>query len=244
MRYLCKVAYKGTAYQGWQKQFDAKTIQDTIEETLSQFFNQPISIYASGRTDTGVHAKGQTFHFDLENKNLDKDRFLYSINQMLPDDIFIFEINAVDDDFHARYSAKGKEYHYLISYKEKDVFDFETKYNCLLNFDHDLFSKTLTYFVGQHNFQNFTSKEEDENGFIRDIFSIECLDDSNGNIKVILKGNGFMRYMIRYIIGTALAVAMNKISLEEVLKLLDSSNRNIVSYKAPAEGLYLINVIY
>ena len=244
MRYLCLGSYNGSAYQGWQKQINTPTIQGSIEEVLSKFFDQEINIYASGRTDTGVHAKGQTFHFDLDKDDLDFNRFLYSINQMLPKDIAILDIKPVDKDFHARFSAKGKEYRYFISYKQKDVFENALKYNCLLSFDDDLFEKTLTYFIGKHNFMNFTSKEEDEEGFIREIYDIKVIDNKVDEIEIIFKGNGFMRYMIRYLVGTALAVAMNKIGLDEVKTLLETNERKIVSYKAPAEGLYLMSVLY
>lgn len=243
MRYLCTVSYKGTAYQGWQKQVDAPTIQGCIEETLSQFFNQNINIQGAGRTDTGVHAKGQTFHFDLNKEINDLSRFLYSINQMLPDDISILNIKQVQDDFHARFSTIGKKYLYIISYGSKDPFENNLKYNCLLNFDHKIFEKCITYFKGVHDFRNFTSKEEDEDNFVREIYKIE-VSDSNNEIKVLFEGNGFMRYMIRYIIGTSLACAQGKIGLEEVKKLLDNPVREIVSYKAPPDGLYLLSVLY
>lgn len=243
MRYLCTVSYKGTAYQGWQKQIDAPTVQGRIEESLSIFFNQTINIQGAGRTDTGVHAKGQTFHFDLNKEINDFSRFLYSINQMLPDDISISNIKPVQDDFHARFSATGKKYLYVISYGEKDPFENQLKYNCLLNFDHEIFVQCLTHFIGKHDFRNFTSKEEDEDNFVREIFNID-FHDNDGEIQILFEGNGFMRYMIRYIVGTSLACSQGKISLEDVKKLLDNPVREIVSYKAPPEGLYLLSVLY
>ena len=101
MRVLGKVSYKGTNYFGWQKQNFYTTVQETIETVLSQILNGPINIYGSGRTDAGVHAKGQTFHFDL-NKDFDLDRLLYSVNCLLPEDIYINSFTPVDDGFHAR----------------------------------------------------------------------------------------------------------------------------------------------
>ena len=105
MRLLCQVSYKGTNYQGWQKQIDTPTVQGTIEKVLSQILNSEINIYASGRTDAGVHAQKQYFHFDI-NKDVDINRLKYSANCLLPKDIYINSIKPVSDYFHARYSAK------------------------------------------------------------------------------------------------------------------------------------------
>ena len=110
MRLLGQVSYKGTNYQGWQKQKNALTIQEEIEKVLSKILNSKIEINGSGRTDAGVHAQRQYFHFDVKKNDIDLDRLRYSANCLLPKDIFINSIKAVSDDFHARFSAKGKTY--------------------------------------------------------------------------------------------------------------------------------------
>jgi len=245
MRILGIVSYKGTNYQGWQKQSNAPTIQESIENVLSKFFNQQITIYGSGRTDAGVHAYAQTFHFDVNKNNVDLDRLLYSTNIMLPEDIVILSYDQVEDDFHARFSAIKKEYSYLISKLNKEPFMYDLTDVEKEPFDSGKFKEALTYFVGKHNFQNFTSKEEDDKGFIREIYSID-VDDAKISLQVTLTGSGFMRYMIRNIIGTALAYSRNKITIEELSSLIDCDDkeRNIVSYKAPATGLYLNKVYY
>ena len=128
MRILARVSYNGTNYLGWQRQPGSKTIQETIEGELSRFFNRQILIYGAGRTDAGVHSLGQTFHFDVDEDEVDISRLIYSLNKMLPDDIKIDDMEEVEDDFHARYSAKEKIYGYSVVMDNKDVFLYQTMY--------------------------------------------------------------------------------------------------------------------
>ena len=244
MRLLAKVKYKGTNYAGWQRQPNVLSIQEVIETELSKYFNTPIVIFGAGRTDAGVHAFGQRFHFDVDVKELDIDRLLYSINRMLPDDIQIDDIEEVDEDFHARYSAKSKTYNYLISFESKSPFFYETCYLYPKKFNFDIFKEALDHFVGKHNFKNFTSKEEDKDNFVRNIFAIDTFIEEE-LVSVTLIGDGFMRYMIRFIIGYAIDVASGKYDIESIDDLLeDNCERHIVSSKAPAQGLILVNVDY
>lgn len=245
MRIFAKVSYKGNNYQGWQKQVNAPTVQEEIEKVLSKILNTQISIYGSGRTDAKVHAVNQTFHFDVD-KDVDLDRLRYSVNSLLPEDIYVKSMEEVEKDFHARYSAKKKIYRYVIHFGHRDVFDNDLQATVLEKCDVELLKQALQQFVGKHNFQNFTSKEEDETGFIREIYEI-CtdFDEENNNLSITLVGNGFMRYMIRFIVGTAIAISQNKEKIAFIKERLEETKqRNIVSYKAPSEGLYLQDVIY
>ncbi len=245
MRLLCQVSYKGTNYQGWQKQKDAPSIQETIEKTISKILNSAISIYASGRTDSGVHAQRQYFHFDVD-KDVDIDKLRYSINCLLPKDIFINEIKKVADDFHARYSAKSKTYTYIIRLDERNPFNYEFETTYQMPVDVNLLMCSLKQFEGTHNFQDFTSKEEDEDGYIRTIYSVEVsYIEQVKQFIVSFKGNGFMRYMVRNMVGTALAIASKKEKEDYITyHLSKKEEREIVPYKAPAEGLYLVDVNY
>lgn len=245
MRLLCQVSYKGTNYQGWQKQKNAPSVQEEIEKVLSQILNTKINIFASGRTDAGVHAQRQYFHFDTDS-NMGLDRLRYSANCLLPKDIFINEIRQVSDDFHARYSAKGKTYTYLMRLDERNPFNYELETIVPYEVYIDLLIESLKLFEGTHNFQDFTSKEEDEDNFIRTIYSIEAnYIEQTKQMIISIKGNGFMRYMIRNIVGTALAVAAKKEDISFIeYHLSKKDKREIVSYKAPAEGLYLVDVNY
>ena len=243
MRILGVCSYKGTNYYGWQKQVGFVSVQSTIEEVLSKVYDSPISITGSGRTDAGVHALRQYFHFDTE-KEKDLKQLAYSLNKMLPEDIKILSFERVADDFHARYNAVRKIYEYRIVLKNKDPFQDQLACIYPMEFDFDLFKKALDKFVGKHNYQDFTSKEEDEGGFIREIYGIK-VDKKDNNISVVFEGNGFMRYQIRNMIGAALNVANKKESLDFIdYHLREDKNREIISYKAPANGLYLVDVVY
>ena len=242
MKILAKVAYKGTNYQGWQKQSIGDTIQEEIEKCLSKILDTPTTIYGSGRTDSGVHALGQTFHFEV-NKEVDISRLRYSLNCLLPEDIHIIEMKEVDDEFHARYSAKGKHYRYQIKLGENDPFLFETYFIHPSELDVDAFKTAMNLFIGKHNYQDFTSKEEDESSYIRKIESIGIKHDGE-LLTIDLIGNGFMRYMIRFMVGAAIAVGEHREDLSYIQKHLDSQNREIINYKAPSNGLTLVEVIY
>lgn len=249
MRVFCIVRYKGTRYSGWEKQVEEETIQGEIEKVLSQILNSEITIYASGRTDAGVHALGQTFHFDVDSIKYDEDEFKYRVNIMLPADIEITFMKYLGDnsDFHARFSAVSKEYQYRLSLKSKDPFRYDRCYMLKVSqFDMDLFNRALSKFIGKHNFKNFTSKEDDKDNYIREIYDISTsYDKENDEIVISLKGNGFMRYQIRFMIGAAVAVAIKKEDISYIESRLDSDKkRAICSYKGHPQGLYLVKVNY
>ena len=244
MRIKGVVRYKGTNYHGWQKQVDDKTVEGAIEDALSKILDDKICIYASGRTDAGVHALGQVFHFNTYKKDLDLSRLRYSLNMILDQDIEILSLEEVDKSFHARFDVKKKKYEYWISLESKDPFLYESTYVCPYPVNISLLKKAILKFMGKHDFRNLTSKEiDDEQDFIREIYSID-FKKRNNIITITFVGNGFMRYMIRYMVGVALAIAMKKENISYIDQILDTKDRNIVSYKAPAEGLYLVEVYY
>ena len=243
MKILGICSYKGTNYYGWQKQVGYISVQSKIEEVLSQIYDTPINITGSGRTDAGVHAYKQYFHFVTE-KEKDLKQLAYAMNKMLPEDIHILSLEKVDDDFHARYNAKRKIYEYDILLKNKEVFNYDLAYLYPMDLDVDLLKEALKLFEGEHNYQDFTSKEEDEGNFVRKVYSIEVKQD-NDLIKIRFEGNGFMRYQIRNMVGSAIAVANKKEDISFIKYHLQSNkNRDIIAYKAPAVGLYLVDVKY
>ena len=244
MKVLGICSYKGTNYYGWQKQVSFISVQEKIEECLSKVYDSPINIQGSGRTDAGVHALKQYFHFVSE-KEKDLKQLAYALNKMLPDDIKIISFTKVDDDFHARYSAKRKIYEYRILLTNKDPLSYDLAYIYPMELNIELFKEALNRFVGTHNYQDFTSKEEDEANFVRTIYSIDLIKE-NDLLRVVFNGNGFMRYQIRNMIGSAINVANGKESLSFIDNHLkeDKTKREIIAYKAPASGLYLVDVIY
>lgn len=245
MRYLVTVQYKGTNYCGWQKQTQSQltSVQSEIERALSRILNKEIKIYGSGRTDAGVHALGQTFHFDVD-KKLDAYKFLHGVNELLPNDIVLLSMKEVNDDFHARFSATAKTYLYKIENdKNFDPFNENLAYQLKQELNIDEMRKAAKIFEGEHNFQNFNSKEEDDKNFVRNIYHIN-INKENKFINIEMSGNGFMRYMVRMIVGTLVQVGLGKITCDEVKNNLNSENRKPSSYKAPSDGLYLKEVKY
>ena len=242
MKILGVCSYKGTNYYGWQKQVGFVTVQSKIEEVLSKIYDTNVSIVGSGRTDAGVHALRQYFHFVVE-KEKDLNQLLYAMNRMLPDDIRILSLDMVFDEFHARYNAQKKVYEYDILRKAKDPFGYDTAWLYPVEFDINLLKEALNKFVGIHNYQDFTSKEEDEKNFVREIYSI-AVKEEDDLVKIVFIGNGFMRYQIRNMVGAAMNIAIKKEDLSFIDKHLDSKQRDIISYKAPACGLYLAAVLY
>jgi len=244
MKVLGICSYKGTNYYGWQKQVGFISVQEKIEQCLSKVYDSQINIQGSGRTDAGVHALKQYFHY-VSDKEKDLNQLTYALNKMLPEDIKIISLTQVDDDFHARYNATRKIYEYRILLTNKDPLSYDLAYIYPMDLDIDLLKEALNKFVGSHNYQDFTSKEEDEGGFVRTIYSIEVIKEKD-LLRIVFNGNGFMRYQIRNMIGAAISVANGKESLEFIEKHLNSNKekREIIAYKAPASGLYLVDVIY
>ena len=245
MRYFVVVSYRGTAFCGWQRQTVSKlpSIEETIEKVIARILSSEIKIYGSGRTDAGVHALGQTFHFDSP-KELDEQKFAHSLNELLPKDIRILSVTKVADDFHARFNAKSKTYLYKIRNKKvSDPFSSDLEYTLGQKLDVEKMVEASKLFVGQHNFQNFTSKEQDDEKFVRNIGEIDIKTDKD-NIEISLTGNGFMRYMVRMIVGNLIQVGLGKLTAEDIKKELENPVRRPSSFKAPAYGLYLKEVKY
>lgn len=244
MRYLCKVSYDGTSYCGWQKQLKLhNSIQECIEERLKRILNSKIVIYGAGRTDKGVHAFAQYFHFDSERSIENLGKFVYSLNRLLPDDIKILSIASVSDDFHARFQAKEKKYLYKINTNPKNPFSIRYEYQLMRGLDINKMTEASNIFVGKHNFMNFTSKTTDSKEYIRNIYTIS-ITDQEGLISIVLVGDGFMRYMVRMIVGALIQVGLKKVSIDELKSLFVFTPRKIVKYKAPANGLYLLDIVY
>lgn len=242
-RYKATVSYDGTHFLGWQKQDQGRTVQTEIQKVLSQLLDTEIVVQSSGRTDAGVHAIGQVFHFDAK-KELDIDKFRYALNRLLPDDIHVTEITKAAEDFHARYGAKAKHYRYLINTGEASPFYGHYRYELKRPLDEARVRSAAELFVGTHDFRNFTSKEEDGAGYVREIFSIG-IEVKDGVFVFDFIGNGFMRYQVRMMIGVLVAIGLGQEEVDFVTrKMTDTKPRHTVRYKAPAQGLYLVSVSY
>lgn len=242
MRVLCKVSYDGSNYFGYQKQNNGNTIQKTIEDCLKIICKKEVIIHSSGRTDAKVHAYGQMFHFDTD-INMNENNWIKALNSLLPKDIRIVKVYFVEDTFHARFSAKEKNYIYKINIGEYNL--FEKNYITQINQKIDLekIREASELFIGTHDFKNFCANNELDADYIRTIFSID-LNINNNYIELSFKGTGFKRYMIRMIVGTILEYAKGRIDLEYILERLDTTIFNTTHYNAAPEGLYLNKVFY
>lgn len=245
MRYFGKVAYSGEGYLGFQRQPKGKTIQNEIEKQLTLLCGAKTEIRAAGRTDAGVHALGQTFTFDAKPID-DLPAYLKALNRLLPEDILVLGLTEVTPDFDARYNAIGKIYRYQFTIDKRDPLQVGKIAQLRRDdFKFEAFLRGLKPFIGEHNFQNFTTKPTDRFGFVRRVEDIQAIIDEEGNfVTVLCRGNGFMRYQIRMMIGVALRVATGRMDVEEIEKALAATQRQIVTYKAPAEGLCLLEVLY
>ena len=241
MRYLMTFSYDGSDFYGYQKQPKKRTIQSEIEQVLSKIGNEKITIHASGRTDAKVHANNQKAHFDF--KKIDTNKLKNSMNKMLPNDIYIKDIKEVDKDFHARFNVKKKEYIYKINIGEYNPIekDYIYQYNKKLNIKN---IKTSTkYLKGEHDFKSLTKTNEEIENYIRTIYSIK-LSLKKDILTISFIGNGFLRYMVRNIVGLLISVGENEIKPEQIKDILAAKDRRKSKKTAPPEGLYLNNVFY
>jgi tRNA pseudouridine38-40 synthase len=242
MRYKCTCAYDGSLFHGFQMQKNLRTVQEEIENGLLIIHKRETKIFSSGRTDTGVHALNQVFHFDSDIE-LEEKSMCNAINSRLPRDIFIKQVEIVSDDFHARYDVKAKEYHYLIDFGTYDPLKRNYRYYCSLrNVDIDKFKRALLIFVGRHDFRSFTKNQALKNTE-REIFNIG-FESEEKLLKIKIRGNGFMHNMVRILIAMALEVGRGKISIADLKTILDQKNRRLSPKIVPPEGLYLYKVEY
>lgn len=237
------VSYDGYNYAGWQKQENALGIQQIIEEALYKITNEKVDVVASGRTDAGVHALGQVFHFET-NKKIPAMRYEMALNALLPKDIRILETCEMPSDFHARFTVVQKRYDYYCSYDTKNPFNY--KYRNILSkpLDMESMQEACQYLLGEHDFTSFASSKIDpRKPRIKTITKIEIQNEKQ-DVHFIFEGTGFLRYQVRMMVGTLIAVGQHKISKEEVKIILDRKDKHACRYNAPSCGLYLVEVKY
>ena len=246
MRYLMTFAYDGTNYKGYQKQPKAKTIQEEIEKVLGKVQGEKkIDIHASGRTDAHVHALAQKAHFDLENE-VDCDKLKHSLNSLLPGDIYVKEIEQVPDTFHARYHEKAKEYIYRMNLGEYDPIERNYVYQYNRRLDVVEMERALKYLEGEHDFKSFTKADEEQDDYVRRIVQTSIVRDAKNVNKITISflGTGFLRYMVRNIVGTLIEIGEGKRKSEDIIEILNAKDRQAAGMTANPEGLYLKDVFY
>lgn len=236
------VQYDGSSYSGWARQkTNHNTIQEKIEDTLQLIFKKKIKIEGSGRTDAYVHALGQVFSFKIDNIKFNVKKLSKILNDKLPSNIKIIKACECDPKFHARFSVKEKIYLYKINTGKFDLFNN----NYIFNYNHKLnlakMKQAAKILVGQHNFLSFSTSEIIET--IRTINYIK-ISKTKDIVKVLVSGNGFLRNMVRMIVGSLIDVSENKKSLTDIKKLLEVNKKGSSITKLPGCGLYLYKVKY
>lgn len=242
MKYLLYLSYDGSKFNGFAKQANKKTVQGEIEKLLTIRFNKEIKIVGSGRTDKGVHAYNQTAHFEVE-KAVNLDKLMVYLNDNLNKDIYINKIEEVDKSFHARYDVKMKQYLYKINVGKFNPIEKEYVNQYCKKLDLKKIKKVNKYLNGTHDFKVFTPEANRKNDYVRTIYDINIKKDKN-YVYIYITASGFLRYMVRNIIGLYFSINENKIKIDKLPKILKSGKRSRLGETASSEGLYLKKVFY
>lgn len=236
--------YDGSNYHGWQKQAGVLTVQEVVESCLGIMLNQKVTVRASGRTDAGVHALGQVVNFYAQTR-LNPIDFQKGLNSLLPDDVVVKGAEEVDHSFHARFSALKKIYCYRILNRETPS-ALLRKYAWHVPYflDLDEIRRGLGYIRGEHDFSAFMASKSSVKSFVRHMYEAFLQVEEDDHLFLFFKANGFLRHMVRIIVGTLIEVGMGKIHSTDIPKIFESRDRSKAGITAPAHGLYLVRVIY
>lgn len=243
MRYLIKFSYDGTLFYGYQKQNDLRTVEKELENALYNINDHSITkVFAAGRTDRGVHALCQCAHFDID-VDITEYKLKCAINSLTPEDIHVFSTKIVDKDFHARFNVLEKTYIYKINVGEYNPIDK----NYIYQFNKELnlgdMQIAIKDFIGKHNFKSFVSDEVIKDNYERVI--IDATIKKNGDIITFsFKGNGFMKYQVRNMVGTLIKVGKGKLPNSIVCDIFKNPSLKKHVYTAPSQGLYLADIVY
>lgn len=241
-RYFLELAYKGTAYCGWQIQQNAITVQQKLDESLAVLLKHPVETLGCGRTDTGVHASQFFAHFDTENEIADAEKFCYQLNSLLPFDISIYNLIKVADDAHARFDATSRSYRYFIS-TSKNPFLKDAAWFWRTSPDLELMNEAAKELLSFTDFSSFAKSGGQQ-------FTNNCTIteakwiDNDGLLEFRITANRFLRGMVRAVVGTLLEVGQKKIGIEEFRNIIENKNRSDAGESVSPHGLYLSKIIY
>lgn len=238
------IEYDGTLFNGWQKQENQRTVEGELEKSIKKATGEDVKILASGRTDRGVHAYGQVANF-MTDSTIPGDRFLYALNDKLPDDISIKSSEEVHRSFHARYSAHRKTYRYIILNEDiRSPIYRNYAYQVKHKLDFKSMKKAIHHFVGRQDFSAFVPYKSNIDKNIRTVYDVRLLKKDDSSIELEIDGNGFLHNMVRIIVGTLVEVGHGRRSPESVADIISGKDRAKAGHTAPAEGLYLLKVFY
>lgn len=242
--YFIVIEYDGSNYHGWQRQKGVLTIQEVIESRLAIITGENVTVWASGRTDAGVHALGQAAHF-LSTTNIPPEALWRGLNSLLPDDIVIKTLKPVPRKFHARFHARSKVYEYRILNRP-------LRSALLRNYSwhvpHELNLPSIEYALeilhGQHDFKAFQASGSKVKNTVRTLFRAEVAKKPDDMLIFTFEANGFLRYMVRNMVGTLVDLGKGKFTPDELKEIMESRDRKRAGMTAPARGLYLVEVKY
>lgn len=240
-RYFIELAYKGTAYHGWQIQHNAVTVQQLLNNALSLKLKEPIETTGSGRTDKGVHALQQYAHFDYQ-KSLNTENLVFQLNRVLPHDVGILHLKEVHPEAHARFDALSRSYMYKINL-QKDPFSMETSYYRRGDLDLDKMNRAAAIIKTTGDFESFSKVKTDVNHFRCRISRSEWIKEEN-MLRYLVTADRFLRGMVRALVGTMLDIGTGKTSLDQLETIIGSRDRKLAGRAVPAHGLFLSEVAY
>lgn len=241
--YKITVEYDGTKYNGWQRQGNTKnTLQEKFENVISLMCGKETEIFASGRTDRGVHAKGQVANFRCDVDMPSEDVLTY-LNHYLPEDVRVTDISEVDERFHSRLNAVSKTYEYKIATKKPSVFERKYVYFPEEAPDVEKMRSAAEKLSGTHDFHGFSSVGKTKKSTVRTVNYID-ITKNDGIIKVTVNGNGFLYNMVRIIVGTLYEIGIGKKDADVIDEIFETGIREKAGITLPAEGLCLLEVIY
>ncbi len=238
------MAYDGSRYSGWQRQKTASTIQAVLEEKIGMMVEEPVTLLASGRTDAGVHALNQVCNF-VTHSTLDPEDIQGGLNSLLPADIFVRRAEYVSLDFHSRFSARSKIYEYrLLNRRQPDVFLrlYTWHVGAMLKFA--AMRDCVEWLRGEHDFTSFRSSGSGNTNPIRRMMRSELHHTEEGLLHFIFEADGFLRHMVRNIVGTVVDAGLGKMDFGEFVRIVEAKDRGEAGVKAPPQGLFLREVRY
>lgn len=237
------IEYDGKKFGGWQKQPNKLNIQGEIEKAIEEITGEKIDLNASGRTDAGVHSLGQTANFKTNSK-IEIEKIPIAINSKLKQSIRIIKAEEVEENFHARYSCKGKKYRYIINNsKNGSAIYRDLEYHMPIKLNVEAMQKGIKYFEGEHDFKGFKASGTSSKSSVRTIYNAKVIQEGE-RIIIELEGNGFLYNMVRIISGTMVDVGLGKIKPEEIPEIIESKERSRAGKTLPPQGLYLVEVYY
>jgi tRNA pseudouridine38-40 synthase len=235
--------YDGSRFAGWQRQPDQPTIQEAVETALFQLTQETVPVVGAGRTDSGVHALGQVASFRIERQWTARE-WLRGLNARLPEDIAVRSAALVSDDFHARYSARGKLYEYrILNRGERPALDRAYCWHIHKPLDHAAMEQAATYLVGSHDFSSFEGTLTDNEDPICDLRQLSLSRDGD-LVRIRAYADRFLKHMVRAVVGTLVEVGHAKRQPDALRTILDTKNRTAAGRTAPPHGLFLVRVDY